>query len=224
MISRILIPGFLVLASAGGLWAQETPQSRARVALTPEAFRGIEALASAIELEGLPADPLYNKALEGVAKRVPQERLLPAVTAYAGRLRAAHGAFGPTSTTPLLVAGADAIQRGVGIEALRDLGRNEGRSPMAVLVLADLLETGVPTDRALEVLDEAMHQRAHGDAMLGIPGRVRMLMRQGHSPHEAAEQVRRGMQRGRGGGGMTPPVPPGSEPATRMRSRGGGTV
>lgn len=221
MISRILVLlGVFILGSAGALRAQETAQDRARAALTPETFRGIEALAVAAGLDGLPVDPLYNKALEGVAKRVPQERLLPAVTAYAGRLREARGAFGPTSTGPLLVAGADAIQRGVGVDALRTLGRNEGRSPMAVLVLADLVETGVPADRALEVLDEAMHQRAEGEAMLGIPGRVRMLMRQGQSPHEAAEQVRRGMQRGRGGG-VTPPVPPGSEPATNAR-RGGG--
>jgi hypothetical protein len=56
--------------------------------------------------------------------------------------------------------------------------------------------------------------------MLGITSRVRQLMRQGQSPQDAAEQVRRSLQRGRGGG-VGPPVPPGSEPVTKSRRRAG---
>lgn len=218
-MTRSITLALLALFCAAALAAQETPQSRARAALSPEVFQSLHEVAVALEAEGLPSDPLYNKALEGVAKRVPQDRLLPAVTAYAGRLRGARTALGPTSTPPLIVAGADALQRGVAMNALRDLGANEGRSPMAVLVLADLVEAGVPSEQALEVLHEAMRQRTGEQAMLGITNRVRMLMRQGQSPRDAAEQVRGVMQRGRGGG-MEPPVAPGAEPATR--GRGGG--
>jgi hypothetical protein len=57
--------------------------------------------------------------------------------------------------------------------------------------------------------------------MLGMTARVRQMMRQGQSPQEAAEQVRRSLQRGRGGG-IGPPVPPGSEPVTSGRRRQGG--
>ncbi len=92
---------------------------------------------------------------------------------------------------------------------------------MAVLVLADLVEAGVPAERALGVLREAMRKRTGEQQMLGISGRVRQLMRQGQSPQDAAEQVRRALQRGRGGGGFGPPVPPGSEPITQGRRRKG---
>ena len=235
MNGRILVVSVLMALGVAPLGAQESARSRAREALPPEVFQGIEALAAQVAPEGVPSDPLFNKALEGLAKRVPSDRLLPAVNAYANRLREARGALGENATGPLVVAGADALQRGVEAETLRRLGsgghpgegQGRGPSPMAVLVLADLVEAGVPADRALGVLEEALRQRTREHEMLGLTGRVRQLMRQGHSPHEAAEQVRRALQRGRGGGMMGPPVPPGSEPVTSGRrhsamGKGGG--
>ena len=200
--------------------AQETPRTRAQGALPEDVFLQVDAVARSAAREGIPADVLFNKALEGAAKRVPADRLLPAVEAYAGRLREARFAFGPEAHAPLLVAGADALQRGVGRELLRGLGQSEERSPMAVLVLADLVETGISNDQALELVREAMQRRARQQDMLDMPGEVRRLMRQGRSAQDAVEQVRRGLSRGRGGA-MTPPVAPGSEPMTRQRTGGG---
>lgn len=208
------------------LGAQETARARAREALPDDVYRGIEALAQEGAPDGIPAEPLFNKALEGVAKRVPADRILPAVEAYALRLGEARVAFGPAVGEPMVVAGADALQRGVDVGALRRLGQEgqggegPGPSPMAVLVLADLVEAGVPTDRALGVVHEALQQRTREQEMLGLTGQVRRLMRQGQSPQDAAEQVRRALQRGRGGG-MAPPVPPGSEPVTSGRRQAG---
>jgi hypothetical protein len=53
-------------------------------------------------------------------------------------------------------------------------------------VLADLVEAGVPAERALGVLREAMRKRTGEQQMLGISGRVRQLMRQGQSPQGRA--------------------------------------
>ena len=213
------------IPGAGALGAQETVRDRARESLPAQVFQSLDALATEAAAEGIPAEPLYNKALEGMAKHVPPDRLLPAISRYAGQLRQARGAFGMAGSGPLLIAGADALQRGVEVEILRRLGEGEGEgpgpSPMAVLVLADLVEAGVPADRALGVLREAMRMRAQEQQMLGISGRVRQLMRQGQSPQDAADQVRRSLQRGRGGGGVGPPVPPGSEPVTQGRRQSG---
>jgi hypothetical protein len=228
MTQRILAFLILLAVGPGPLGAQESARDRAREVLPAQLFQSVEALATEVAQEGIPSEPLYNKALEGMAKHVPSDRLLPAVTRYAGQLRQARGAFGSEGTVPLLVAGADALQRGVDFETLRRLGQREGDgpgpTPMAVLVLADLVEAGVPAERALGVLQEAMRMRTREQEMLGISARVRQLMRQGQSPQDAAEQVRRSLQRGRGGGGVGPPVPPGSEPVTkgRRQSRGPG--
>ncbi len=213
----------LALMSAGPAVptaAQETPRARARGTLSAAVFEQVDAMARAAEQDGIPGNILFNKALEGAAKRVPVDRLVPAVQAYAGRLRQAREAFGSGAGGPLLVAGADALQRGVHASLLKGLGSGAGRSPAAVLVLADLVETGVADDQALSLLREALRRRAREQQMLDMPGEVRRLMREGQSMQNAVEQVRRGLQRG-SGGGITSPVAPGSQPMTRGR-RGGG--
>jgi hypothetical protein len=232
MNKTMMALAFLLVVGLSPLGAQERTQERARdrarEALSPQLFQGIEALADQVAAEGIPGEPLFNKALEGLAKRVPEDRLLPAVNMYANRLRQSRMAFGEGAGEALVVAGADALQRGVNAEALGQLregrgpggGNGPGPSPMAVLVLADLMESGVSSERALGVLHEAMRQRAQDHQMLGLTGQVRQLMRQGQSPQDAAEQIRRALQRGRGGG-MVPPVPPGSEPSTSPRPRKG---
>lgn len=205
-----------------GLEAQESARARAQRTLPPQVFESLALLAEDLTAAGVPAGPLFNKALEGRAKGVPLDRLLPAVRAYGSRLSAARGALGPGAGVPLLIAGADALQRGVPADALRRLPSDRPRSPVAVLVLADLLESGVPVDRALAILRQAMEQRSRDARVLDISARVRRLIRDGVAPHEAVDRVRRALQRDRRGVG--PPVPPGSEPTRtdRLRRRGSG--
>jgi len=208
----------LMAFGATSLIAQETARERAQRTLPPQVFDDVAALATEMRASGIPDEPLFNKALEGMAKRVPSDRLIPAVRAYAGRLGEARGAFGAGASVPLLVAGADAIQRGVPSETLRSLPSDRPRSPVAVLVLAELLESGVPVDRALDVMRQAMEQRTQDAGMLDIPARVRRLIRAGVPPHEAMERVRRALQRDRGGN-VGPALPPGTEPLSDQRLR-----
>jgi len=221
---RRTIVTLTVLASVTlpGLSAQETARARAERTLPPQVFENLSRVAAELSAAGIPEEPLFNKALEGMAKRVPPDRLMPAIRTYADRLGEARGALGPTAGVPLLVAGADALQRGVTADALRALPADRPRSPVAVLVLAELLESGVPTDRALAILRQAMEQRTQDARMLDITARVRRLIRDGVPPQEAVDRVRRALQRDRGNVG--PPVPPGSQPLTtdRLRRRIGG--
>jgi hypothetical protein len=112
-------------------------------------------------------------------------------------------------------------------DALRSLPKDGPRSPVAVLVLAELLESGVPTDRALAVLRQAMEQRTRDARMLDIPARVRRLVRDGLSPREAMDRVRRALRRDRGGN-VGPAMHPGDDAKAgqrlrdRRRRRGGG--
>jgi len=206
---------------AVSLQAQETPESARALAertLPTDVFAELDALGSEMEAVGVPAEPLFAKALEGAAKRVPPERILPAVRAHAGRLRQAREALGPAAAPPLLVAGADALRRGVPADALRSLPRDQLRSPVALLVLADLLESGVPTDRALDTVSQAMRQRLRDARMLDIPARVRRLVRDGVPPREAIDRVRRMLRRNRGGM-VGPGLPVGDRPIADRRIR-----
>lgn len=221
---RSLIHISITTLVGAALWVspalgQESARTRAQATLPAPVFEQIDAAARNAEAQGIPGDILFNKALEGAAKRVPAARLGPAVEAYAGRLFQAREAFGNGAEAPLLIAGADALQRGVGQELLHGLGQSQDRSPMACLVLAELVETGIGNDRALSLVQEALRVRAREQQMLDMPGEVRRLMRQGQSAQAVMEQMRQGFRRG-AGVGMTPPVAPGSEPMGRGR-RGG---
>jgi hypothetical protein len=200
--------------AASGAAAQETARDRAQRTLPTPVFDELATLASSVEASGIPEEPIFAKALEGAVKRVPQDRLVPAVREYTGRLAQSREALGADADVPLLVAGADAIQRGVAASTLRELPRDRPRSPMALLVLAELVESGVPADRALEMVREAMAERRDG-RMLDASARVRMLIRQGVPPREAIERIR-AMMRART---TSPALPPGSEPVRPRRDR-----
>ncbi|MGE0158796.1 MAG: type II secretion system F family protein [Gemmatimonadales bacterium] len=207
----------LTALSAAGATAQESARARAERTLPTPVFEELSALATSVEPSGIPEEPLFAKALEGAAKQVPPERLVPAVREYAGRLRVSRESLGADADVPLLVAGADALQRGVAPSALRGLPRDRPRSPMALLVLAELVESGVPVDRALDIVRDAMAQRSRDERMLDASARVRALIRQGVAPRDAVERVR-AMLRNAGRAG--PALPPGSEPV-RPRGRQG---
>lgn len=199
--------------------AQTTNRERARAVLDAETLASVERLATDAERDGLPADPLFAKALEGAAKGVPSARLVPALDAYAARLRDARGLLGGSVDPALLVAGVDALTRGVPSTTLRGLQQAE-RRPVTLVVLADLVQSGIPADDALSVLREALSRRAADDALLDIPALARRLMRERGSTDAALDALRRRIRDG--GGGVGPPAPPGSEPVSRDR-RGGGS-
>ena len=211
-----LVAGLAVTASAGA--QTPTGRDRARAALPPEVFQQLDVLVASAIQEGLPAEPLWDKALEGAAKRVPPPRITPVVAEYSSRLRTARSALGGTQAPAILVAAADALRRGVPQDVLGRLGPSDRRTPIALVVLGDLVETGVPADRALDVVREALVRRAADEDMLGLGARVRAAMRRGQSADAAADRVRRAISDRRvdpRGDAVGPPDRPGSAPTTR---------
>ena len=188
----------LVLAALslpGALAAQDGAQ-RIREAFPPAMAERIEAIVRSAAAEGVPPGPLFDKALEGAAKRVPPARIIPAVDAYADRLVTARRALG-TTRAPMIVAGADALSRGVSPELLTQMADGEvQRGPMSVLILGDLVERGVPTDRALEVVREALRTRQAEADMAAISGTVERMVRNGDAPGDVARRLVRHMRSG----------------------------
>lgn len=185
----------------------------------PEAADRIrEAVARAREA-GVPAGPVLDKALEGIAKGVPPARLMPAVEAYVGRLGRAAAVLGGSSPPAEIVAAADALGRGVPEDELRSVGRGAGGEDrsIALVVLGDLVEMGVPADRAAEAVRDALSDGRGGEALLHLPGLVRRRVRAGTPPARAAEQAQEALRRGPPAG---PPVPPGAGPPGDGRAGG----
>jgi len=181
-----------------------------RTRFGPAVSSQIEDLLSRARSAGVPESLVLDKALEGAAKGVPGPRVVQALQAYQRRLGRARDLLGPSADAALLVAGADALQKDVPESAVRSVGRTGAGDPMALVALGDLIDAGVPVDRAVSVVRTALQKGRRGDQLLDVPARVRSLMRQGTPPGQAAETV--GKALGKGG-------PPGGPPG---QARGAG--
>ena len=155
----------LVVAGAPGAVVAQQPAARGA---TPAWLRArldgrldsasrvaIERVVDSAHAAGLPAEPLIDKALEGVSKRAPREAILRALRTLAADLSVARQMLGPQSLADELTAGAVALRGGIEDDALRVLRRERPGQPLVVAlgVLTDLVARGVPaSDAARAVL------------------------------------------------------------------------
>lgn len=233
VMRSLILAAVLAAGSTHALLGQDR-SARIREAYAPEAAEQIEALVQEAGRNGVPTAPLYDKALEGAAKRVPAARVMPALREYSGRMQRAQRLLGSTREVAWVVAGADALRRGVAADALTSIGREAGtRTPMALVVMGDLMEAGVPAGRAMEVMREALVRTKGEEGLLDVPTALRRLVREGALAPDAARQMLRAMRDGvplrrvrhdrRPGRADTRPharpVPLGSDP-TRVRTSG----
>lgn len=191
---------------------------RVRGAYDPASAARIEEMAASAAEAGVPREILLDKALEGAAKGVPAQRVLPALARYSERLVQARRILGEGIAGSALVAGADALQKGVSSDNLAAVARRDGSQGIAIVVLGDLVDAGIPADRAVEVVGAALDQGRTGQALLVLPAQVRGMLRQGMPPAEAASEIQRRIREG-----QLPPGARGGQPGQRgPEGRGGG--
>lgn len=132
------------------LLAVQAPAQDPRLArLDVQTRASVVAIVDSVRMEGLPAEPLVQRALEGATKGAAGERIVLAVRRLAGDLGTARDALGNASTSPELEAAVAALRAGASPQLLAKL-RAARRAPltMALAVLADLVASGVPADSA----------------------------------------------------------------------------
>lgn len=223
--------------------AQQTVDARLtriRAELPAAAVERIESqLQQAVE-RGLPVEPLLDKAVEGIAKRVAGDRIAGAVTQLTGELGRARDLLG-NGLPPAAVdvaAVADALRRGVPEQVVRRIRERAGpEEPVAMVVhtAGDLLDHGVPVDQALAVLDAWRARGGDPAELRELPAAIERLIRQGTLPAQAAAAVTGAMragappgftggQPGQGMGGPPQglPVPPGGDPPGGAQGNGKG--
>lgn len=145
---------------AGPATAQD-PRLQGR--LDAATLRSVTAYIDSSRSDGIPAEPLVQKALEGVSKGAPGNRILVAVRNLGATMRTARSALDPASSDREIVAGAAALRAGAAPEGLRSLRRARGSSNLEVplAVLADLVGLGMQVEMAYQsVLDLARNQAA----------------------------------------------------------------
>lgn len=141
----------VILAGPAGAGAQE-PRLVGRLPDAPR-LQVNEILAAAHEA-GLPAEPLVDRALEGVAKGAAPNMIVAAVLRLRGELDLARDAFGVTASAAELTAGASALRAGATRDNLARLRQLRPEHPLTVPagVLADLVAAGVPIETGLDAV------------------------------------------------------------------------
>lgn len=136
--------------------ALEAQDSRLAARLDSTTLSQVSRIIDSARAEGLPGEPLVQKALEGATKRAPGGLIVRAVRSLASNLRSVRTALGTGSSDQELLAGAAALRAGATSDALRELRRlGQARNLTVPLsVLADLVGQGVNLERAYQsVLD-----------------------------------------------------------------------
>lgn len=190
----------------------------------PEVARSVETLARGLREQGVSAAPIRDRALEGIAKKVPGEAFVAGLRSYGKRLAAAREALPPSAGAGTVLAAANALQRGAAPEAVREVagqaaGRAEAVGALSLVVLADLTSAGVPADRALSVVGAALEHGLGPREMLLTSASVRDLIGRGRGPAAAAREVERALGRG-----QTPASVPGVAAPAGLPTAGGAPV
>lgn len=197
-----------------------------------DAARSLQRLARDYRERGVPVGPLWEKALEGSSKGLPEDALVAGVRRWAEHLSRVGRILPESAGETALVAAADALRRSVPSMAIREiaLGGDDGPPPdgiaLPLVVLGDLVAAGVPVDEARSVVRTATERGQGPRAPLATSRAVRDLIEAGQLPEAAARRVRRAVERGEAPGsvpdvGPAPtdllppagaPLPPGAGP------------
>jgi hypothetical protein len=137
--------------------------------------------------DGIPSEPLVQKALEGASKHADGARILVAVRALAHELGDARDALGASSSDAEVIAGASALHAGIAPAALTRMraSRTHGSLTVALAVLSDLIARGVPGDTATTVISALAGAGAQDAELLRFQQGVERDIAQGATPSAA---------------------------------------
>jgi len=185
MTNRLLaLLACALLCAPAALRAQD-PRLDARLdARTRDAVVG---LIDSVRAEGIPSEPLVQKALEGASKHADGARILAAVHKLAGELGDARAALGASSTDAEIIAGASALHAGIPPAALARMraSRAHGSLTVALAVLSDLVARGVPGDTATTVISALANAGAPDAELLQFQQGVERDIAKGATPAAA---------------------------------------
>lgn len=191
----------------------------------------IEAITQAAR-DDLPTEPLLQKAMEGLAKGVSPERIAVVVEHRARTLREARALLDIASPDVpghqpgrdrAIHALADALFQGASRDDLArtvrrvrsDKGAESARWVEAAAdAVAGLMSSGIPSKEAADLATLKLRQSSVPAEMRQLSGQALALRRNGLSPPQVVEQLRRTVEGGRPSGSPSMEPPPAGPPTT----------
>lgn len=189
----------------------------------PPAFaRAVSQLAARAQADGLPAEPLVDKAFEGLAKGYAPDRILPVLQALATGLQegrtAVVSAKLPHPPGALVAAAAEALARGIGragIAQILQAAPTPADAAVGLTVAASLAAQGIDAPDAVRAVSNAYRHGRSREDVLELPSVTSNWFAEGVGMPEVLSRIRsgaglsfpRGVNSGAG-------APPGEYPGT----------
>lgn len=150
----------------------------------PQTVAALETVLDSARTRALPTEPLIQRALEGAGRGTDPTRIVAGVRALTERLVRAREALGPRSTQTELMAGASALYLGVEPSALSRIRLTEssGDVTLPLVVLADIVERGVPRDTATRVIQSLTEARVPEESYQALRRSVLLDISAGSAP------------------------------------------
>jgi hypothetical protein len=192
-LRTLVVPALLATAAAASRVSAQDARLAAR--LDPPTSAAVAAVVDSARREGLPAEPLVQRALEGSSKGAAGPRITASVRALRERLRTAREALGPAAPEADLVAGAQALAAGLDpgtLARLRAL-RPRGALALHLVVLADLVQKGVRPGAASSLVLDMARSRASDADLADFQRLFEADVRAGAPPGTAAATRARGI-------------------------------
>jgi hypothetical protein len=178
----------LTIGAAAG--AQETASDRLAGRLDANTRDQVVAIVDSLRSEGLPTEPIVDRALEGASKQADGARIVSVVRGFAGHLRVARSVLGAASTPREIIAGANALKAGIKSEELaRVRAAREGiKYAVAFDVLTGLRNRNVPNDTAVRVIGALVKLAANDQQYVTLLDQIERAIAAGTPPALAASQ------------------------------------
>jgi hypothetical protein len=177
---------WLALAAASKSLAAQSENLAGRFPPSTEA--ALRSIVDSAQLEGLPTMALVQRALEGGSRGVEGARVIAAVRALRGRLGVARQALGTSASEAELTAAASALYLGVVPDTLAMLRHQQPNRNLALplVVLAEMIQQGVPKDTAAGILLSLSDARVGDHVYRTLRQAVLLDVRSGVPPAIAA--------------------------------------
>jgi hypothetical protein len=157
---------------------------------------GLDSLIAVAAAEGLPTEPLIQKAIEGGAKHVSGERIVEAVALKIEQLRKAQGLLVRAGDRPPtageVTAVASALRRGLPAPMVERFVAALSHQPVssAFHALADLVAHRFDPDSAADLILAAVREGVRGPHLLDVSGAAIQELQRGRTHAQALAWVR----------------------------------
>lgn len=167
---RVLrVVALMVVAGALSAHAVITDDPRL-MRLDPATREAVSAAIEGARREGLPTEPLVDKALEGLSKKAPSQAIVRVVNSWLMDLRRARQALGPASTPADVQAGATALRAGFSTQELEKLREAKSGTRLAAALNTGsyLVNRGVPADTISSIIVRLVLASANEDQLYAL--------------------------------------------------------